>query len=188
MKTVNILLASFTAVLLPFCVVASELRPKDAPIVINADNRAPLHPTSKRVRDIDMYFAQIKSERDLAAHLDAHLGRGSPFDALSPNARERFISSLSFNKLGITGYQFYDLEAELSTSQAFDLLSLFGAQSTIGSLLLRQTTDRDAQINGLYRSSVEFPADDHKEYQCVGNYNCYWAMHYICMSGCGVIP
>jgi hypothetical protein len=38
------------------------------------------------------------------------------------------LSSITFNKKGITGFRFDDLQSELTASQIFDVLHLFGAE------------------------------------------------------------
>lgn len=47
---------------------------------------------------------------------------------LSPEAQADFIKSLKFNQYGLVSLRFGDLEAELSVSEIYSLLSLFGAQ------------------------------------------------------------
>lgn len=54
---------------------------------------------------------------------------GSPLDALTPGARERFIASLSFGPGGITAFDASDLMDELSDAQIREVLSLFGPRA-----------------------------------------------------------
>ena len=54
---------------------------------------------------------------------------GSPLDALTPGARERFILSLSFGPGGISGFDAADLMDELSDEQIRAVLALFGPRA-----------------------------------------------------------
>ncbi len=54
---------------------------------------------------------------------------GSPLDALTPGARERFILSLSFGPGGISGFDASDLMDELSDEQIRAVLAPFGPRA-----------------------------------------------------------
>lgn len=130
---------------------------------------------------IDFELAPIKSANDLAAYLKA-AGPESPFMGLTPGARERFIGSLVFNENGLVSFQYGDLSRELTASQAYRLLSLFGAQRTTYRLGARVESEADAAVS--QRSSIPKLRADHTDYKCTGRANCYASMLYICMSGC----
>lgn len=49
-------------------------------------------------------------------------------------SKKRFVESLRFNEKGVTSFTYSDIEAELSASQAYRLLSLFGLESAISSM------------------------------------------------------
>lgn len=168
----------------PIACQAADLQPQPLPLVIDASMQPVLDAEVQRRRDIEHFLAPIKSARDLDQHLAAQLGRGSPLDALSAHARERFLGSLSFNGGGLTGYRYDDVEAELSVTQAFELLSLFGAQDTVRILQLRQTTDRDSRLQALYAKGDQHVAADHFNYRCISHATCEFGRNYICMSGC----
>ena len=72
----------------------------------------------------------IRSQRDLQRYLSSHLKLDSPLNALSRGARERFLSSITFNEKGITGFHYADLQTELTASQMRDVLHLFGVEKT----------------------------------------------------------
>lgn len=55
----------------------------------------------------------------------------SPLDLLSPPAKERFIDSIVFRETGLGGFDFSDLEAELTPTQIHKILSMFGAQHAV---------------------------------------------------------
>lgn len=71
----------------------------------------------------------IRSRNDLDAYLRTTAGAGSPINRLSPRARARFLSSLTFNQKGLTGFRYDDLRAELMPSQISHILRLFGLQA-----------------------------------------------------------
>src|ERR1700761_46347 len=76
---------------------------------------------------LDLQFAPIHSMLDVNKSLTAKV-TGTPLDKLSPGAKQRFLNSLTFNANGITGFNYSDLERELSASDVYQVLSLFGVQ------------------------------------------------------------
>ncbi len=78
---------------------------------------------------LDVLPAPIRSAAELASYLESR-GPDSPLDRLSPAALKRFIDSLTFNENGVTGYRTDDLQSELTATQAYRILELFGAQHT----------------------------------------------------------
>jgi hypothetical protein len=70
----------------------------------------------------------IDSQEEFDAWLSQH-PTGSPLDALSPGARERFIVSLSFGPGGVGGFDASDLMDELSDAQIHAVLALFGPRA-----------------------------------------------------------
>lgn len=182
----NLILAA--AVLFPIGAFAADLDRGRGPDIIDASMQSPLDGEVQRRRNIELFLAPVKSERDLSEHLATKLGRGSPLDQLSTHARERFLGSLTFNPVGLTGFRYDDLEAELSVTQAYQVLSLFGAQDTLSKLRLRQATDQDVTLIGLYAAGAPQVPNDHYNYECVGRATCKWGINYICMSACLVVP
>lgn len=81
-------------------------------------------------RAVDMQLAPIKSVDSLNDYLANQKPGDSPLDKLSPGAKERFISSLKFNSKGLTEYRYSELETELSPTEIYQILSLFGVQSS----------------------------------------------------------
>jgi hypothetical protein len=71
----------------------------------------------------------IRSAAELASYLESR-EPDSPLDHLSPAALRRFIDSLTFNENGLTGYRTDDLQSELTATQAYRILALFGVQRT----------------------------------------------------------
>ena len=90
-----------------------------------------------------------------------------------------------------------DMEAELTPTEIYQILSLFGAQRIITyfdnariesdtdfSLLNKPKIENtDYQINRLLGTTPGEPGD-HKEYECIRHATCRAAGGHICMSGC----
>lgn len=123
--------------------------------------------------------AEVRSLDDLADHL-RRAGDHSPLAALDPAARSRFIESLAFNERGLTHYRYDLLRDNLTASQGYRILRLFGAEGS-GSFLRasRVETEIDEVIAGIRMF------DDHVGAKCVSPHNCQtgW-VDFICMSGC----
>lgn len=124
-------------------------------------------------------LADVKSRRDLAIHLQRAGGK-SPLNALSPAARERFLDSLVFNERGLAEYRHDDLARELSVTQAFRILRLFGAAESAPFLRAMRPRDVvDAGIQSFMR------VEDHEGGKCVAPGTCEMLYpHYICTSNC----
>jgi len=134
-----------------------------------------------RLRGIDFAMAPVKSDADLAAYLRT-AGRDSPLMALSPAARRRFLDSLTFNESGLVGYNYEELARELTASQAYKVLALFGAQRTTHLLGARVVDAADAAVSTPAR--VPRLMQDYRDYKCVSPHNCYGSRFYICLTGC----
>lgn len=76
--------------------------------------------------------ALIQGPKDLDAYLSGDGARASsPLAALSSAGRRRFLAAIQFNGRFVVGFSTADLEAELTMSQAYQVLALFGMQSQI---------------------------------------------------------
>lgn len=130
--------------------------------------------------------APVHSATQLAAFLAKARISESPINALSPAARARFLNSLRFNETGMTSFYYADIESELSSSQAYDLLSMFGLQSTLSIMSkLRADTPEDRQVRSAFGSQTTFKImADHENYWCSGRAICSRDVGSICMSGC----
>jgi len=101
-----------------------------------------IHLARPKQRDsliVETMLAPIRSRADLDQYLKAH--PESPFDAFSRRAFERFVDSLTFNDIGLTGYRTAEIESDLTPRQAYAILSLFGVQKTISSLEFEHADD-----------------------------------------------
>ncbi len=118
----------------------------------------------------------------------------SPFNLLSESSKERFVESLVFNEKGLVGFSYSDLEAELTPSQIYTLLSYFGAQhlasmmtnariETSTDLLIIQSAS-DLKEHSKPVTPMGRPSADHKGYACSERATCRESAGAICMSSC----
>jgi len=137
-------------------------------------------------RELMRLLAPIKSRVDLDVHLSKAGEIDSPLLRLSSAGRQGFIDSLTFNDRGLTGFRYSDLEAELSPSEIYAILSLFGAQHLARQMTgARPASTADTLILGqTVRSSFSKDPGDHAGYWCSSPHTCARKSNYICMSGC----
>lgn len=153
--------------------------------------------TELQRRELALASAPIKSAADLTAYLAAAGNRTTPFTRMSDAARGRFIQSITFNENGITGFSYQDIQSEMSPTEIYQLLSLFGAQHVtplIRGAIARTALDRAIMAGagkpssntggGIVQPSLAPAGGDHEGYQCVSRATCYAATSYICMSTC----
>lgn len=122
----------------------------------------------------------IASERDLATYLHVTADSASPLDRLSPQGRARFLRSLTFGKKGLTGFHYGDLREELSASQIYGVLRLFGAQKDTTIIPgVRIVTSADQIIMAGPRPDTDQPG-----YWCASPGHCAVNANAICLSQC----
>ena len=131
---------------------------------------------------LDVLGASVRSASDLRIYLATTPRDLSPLEKLSPGAKRRFLASLFFNENGLVSYDYSDLAKELSASDIYRVLSLFGAQRTvplIRGLRIETATDELPALQP-YRRVI----DDHEAYRCIGGHSCIHNPGMICMTGC----
>lgn len=131
----------------------------------------------------DLLLASVKSPVDLATYLRS--SSTTPLDALSPAAKARFLNSLSFNEGGLTGFDYSDLRAELTATQVYRILAIFGAQRLtplVGAA--RADTDLDRLLMVRPLNTTDPAMEDQKGYRCESPHTCGESLRHICMSGC----
>ncbi|MFC3658271.1 hypothetical protein FZ025_07945 [Xanthomonas hyacinthi] len=138
--------------------------------------------------------AKIHSSSGLTEYLAKNKTDDSPLNSLSPAARKRFIESLKFNENGVTSFYYADIESQLTSSQAYNLLSMFGLQTTLQFMhKLRVNSSNDQGIMSAYGSgsgsgsggSISPGApEDHNDYWCSGRATCSRNVGSICTGNC----
>lgn len=138
-------------------------------------------------QDIALALAPIRSQVQLQRHLQTN-GRNSPIATLTPAAQKRFLASLRFNEKGITSFSYDDLQAELTASQIYQVLSLFGAQHTTSFMRnARVVTPTDqALLQPLGTTGPLCPSQpcDYDQYECEKQGTCAAAFNKICTRNC----
>lgn len=76
---------------------------------------------------IEMALAPVKNKMDL----EELLSRPSPLDKLSSYNKESFVNSVTFGENGVSGFSMIELEDELTVSEIYKVLALFGMQSGV---------------------------------------------------------
>lgn len=160
-----------------------------APNAFSAD-RSSIEQTLERVamdaekqNAIDYAVAPIKSKVDLLSYLH-NKPANSPINKLSPQGLQHFVSSVQFNEKGVTTYDYSDLRAELSATQVYQVLALFGIQhstSAIPGLQVLDDADRAiANTGNINRMLIA----DYGDYKCEARATCSSALSKICTSNC----
>jgi hypothetical protein len=149
----------------------------------------------KNRRQLALELAVIKTQADLVSLSESK----SALDLLSVSAKERFVNSVVFGDNGITGFSYTDLEAELTPTQIYSVLKLFGAQHTVSKFEhARIESAADAMLLNSNLEYIKIPTGnmpisnlsgtvsraDHKGYACTGRATCSESQGQICMSGC----
>lgn len=135
---------------------------------------------------MNLATAEIRSRRDLAAHERKAAESGSPLDMLSPRGKRDFLASLRFNKNGLTSFRYDILDQELTVTQAYMILALFGAEDQIRYLQnarVESPLDSDLKKIGEVSAMCE-GGSDYKEYKCVAPSTCETSLRHICMRSC----
>lgn len=149
---------------------------------------------ARQLIEIENDSAPIKSQADLAAYLRTTPANQNPINLLSHGAQDRFVKSLAFNEAGLTSFDYGDLRAELSASQIYRLLSLFGMQHTVNAMTgIRVESPEDKLIKDTimtpqdctsYPSPEQCPGGDHEGYYCQSAGTCTVRANSICTHNC----
>ena len=162
-----------------------------------------VHPSATNVInargvEVDSRLARVKSFEHLEAYLDAGGPAESPFLHLTEDGLKRFIDSLVFTDKGLASFDALVLEAELTSSQAYSLLALFGLQRLAPYLKnARVESDLDKKVRDLeglmvpsgaaIDESVNCPVLERAE--CRPPATCVSAVASWCVTcNCGTIP
>ena len=156
----------------------------DAPDLL--DGVAQLDDANSRAlmqREIAGRLARIKSEADLQSYLEANRTIPTPLDLLSPGAKRRFIDSLVFTRNGLGSFTYADIRNELTLSEAYQVLSLFGREATAASIRgIRIESEEDHLIS---RAAAGLRNTDYMDYWCRTTSTCTRKLEDICVApGC----
>lgn len=145
---------------------------------------------------VNLGLAKIKNRDDLTRVSST----SSPLDYLSSGAKADFIESVTFNNLGVTGFNTYYLESELTLSQIYEILALLGFQSgtyqftnaqvktATDALILSQginlKSEESASDAQFYSSPLPRMSDFLKGYRCESRGTCVDDPGAACTTNC----
>jgi hypothetical protein len=90
----------------------------------------------------------IKSRAQLDEYMAQYTSSNNPLSWLSPAARSRFLNALEFSDRGLMNFPYRDIEAELTLSQAYRIMALFGAQTFLTFVPdIRVVSDEDRAVD-----------------------------------------
>ncbi|HVQ33086.1 MAG TPA: hypothetical protein VMS49_04010 [Lysobacter sp.] len=131
--------------------------------------------------ELSSALAPVRNVGQFQAYLRDHRGPSSPFHAMSPAALERFSRSLVFNENGLASYAYADLRRELSASQIYAALRVFGAEASVSSIPGLKGRNRADKLVLEARWAV--PSGHHDMY-CAGLGSCAPRLDWVCTMNC----
>jgi hypothetical protein len=138
-------------------------------------------------REIEEAMAPIKSMADLNNYLKTTTD--SPLRKLGTSARGNFLKSLVFTKDGLGSYSYIEL-AGLTVTEAYKILSLFGAQSSVSSIPNLKPQNKSEESILTLSSQIYGTESYLRNYQCVVNgddtdpTHCVYLYGSYCNSAC----
>ena len=133
-------------------------------------------------RDLDNALAPIRSKVDLDRYLASRQISATPLAALSSGSRQRFLQSLIFGQNGLASFDDRDIRNELTATQAYRLLALFGVQRSTPAIPgLKVKTRADELILLLKPDAQSLRATDYQDYKCESRATCAPAIGLICI-------
>lgn len=84
---------------------------------------------------INIYESQIHNPEELRVYMDVTPRKDNPLMKLSEAGRYAFIKDLVWSAQGVGSLNTYPLKIELSTRQAFEVLTLFGLQDLTSTIM-----------------------------------------------------
>jgi hypothetical protein len=136
-------------------------------------------------RDIAFELAPVKTHVSLLAYQQITPDVVSPLSKLSSAGKAEFLASLTFNESGVTGFNYRILENELTPTQIYGVLALFGAQHLTARLRgARIDSVADHQLLSYTVAKMRRQGDDYSGYACTARATCTTSANSICMSSC----
>lgn len=161
--------------------IAKEMASRDEDDVA-LDLVAPYVQDELARRDIALALAKVRSSKDLS-RLDSD--SRARIDKLSPKSRARFLASLTFSDKGLSGFDYTVLVDELTATEIYSILELFGQQHVTSMLPdVKVESSTDKLIMSLSKDPTMKIRADHLEYRCETRATCVDSTPHICTSNC----
>lgn len=139
-------------------------------------------------RSAQLGTALIRSLSDLEKYVSVFGDANSAFAPLSAEAQSTFFQSLKFSEKGLSSFKYKVLEDELTPTQIYKVLSLFGMQHlTANFRLARVVTQTDAELLQSHDQSKGFRSYDevdYPDYACTSRATCGRSLNDICTGNC----
>lgn len=149
-------------------------------IAVIADDQA-------RSTKIAMELATIKTAAQMHRYLQNSPLELSAFSGMTGVQMREFVSSLTFNDKGLTGFDPTPLR-QLSPSQVYRILSLFGMQSGTSRIAASPRSDIDHDLNiaplGIGGEFGDSDGPFLEGYRCEGQHTCRESQRAACTSNC----
>lgn len=158
------------------------------PVFQNHENMSKACEEKSLRQDLDWLTAPIAKQSDLKSFLKSGGRLGELLSRLQPTSKKRFIDSLRFGDAGLASFYFQDIEEELSVSEIYQLLSLFGLQSGVSKFSnapVRNSLDRE--IRDYFSPSGEKAVCEdgmYRNMECARRGTCGYYLYYYCTSNC----
>lgn len=147
---------------------------------VNAQEAAAAGLPPSVITQLNRQMAPIRSQSDFAIYMKRNsVASQNPYYLLSKAAQQRFAENLVFGSKGLASFDYADIEAELTLSQAYRLLSLFGAQTSLAVLPSFKIETETDQLVDSWRSRIT-PDDDHDGYACSKRGECFQYITKLC--------
>lgn len=159
---------------------------------VRQDVLTQLKSNSSENRRIAREFAAVKSLQDFHFAQSNRTPGIETLDRLPALAKNQFINDLMFTDRGLASFNYQVLEDELTYSEAYRLLSLFGVQHTVGLMKgLKVRTEVDASVKRHFgapqnccEEGGESGGGDYRDYRCIDRATCQISPSMICTSNC----
>jgi hypothetical protein len=142
-------------------------------------------PLSRQQQELDFFAAPIKTAADakrIAAFADA-----TPLAALPEKTRIKFLERLRFTDRGLASYDYSFLTQNLSASQVYEILAMFGRQRDIvliPSLSVENEIDQSLINLIKLQAANKCNNGDRVGMECTRPGNCKRSTGNICTSNC----
>lgn len=156
--------------------------------IASPDEIVQTSPQISAERSAQLGSALVRSFSDLEKYLAAFGDANSAFAPLSTEAQSTFFQSLKFSEKGLSSSTYRVLESELTPTQIYKVLSIFGMQHLTAKFrLARIVTATDAgliQARDQAKTHKEYDETDYPDYACTARATCGRSLNDICTGNC----
>lgn len=136
-------------------------------------------------QQLSFLTAPIKNRSELEVYLSNNEIASTPLRYLPKDAVKPFLDSLVFTEQGLASFRYVDLKGKLSPFEAYELLSLFGAERFAASIYDESQTVSEADKLAL--EVVQSDGDKDwfvEDYACTDRATCSSSLSDLCTNNC----